>query len=151
MSGAEDARLLEPDLDLAPAEPEVKAEPPPAAVEKAEVAKPVSVLTGAQAMTLPILPMDNLGEDISPLSAFDNSEDSFDAMALEGLEELAQPAPMETLFEQAENGEITGDDFDQKIDEALELAERLKRSEEGQDDLDIPAFLREGMKDLSLD
>jgi hypothetical protein len=45
------------------------------------------------------------------------------------------------------------DDLDRKIDEALELAERMrapKKSFEG-DDLDVPAFLRSGAKDIPLD
>jgi hypothetical protein len=47
---------------------------------------------------------------------------------------------------------------DQKLDEAMKLADRLKgatasqqKSELKDDDLDIPAFLRTGIHDLSLD
>ena len=44
-------------------------------------------------------------------------------------------------------------DIDRKIDEALELAERMRtpRILSAEDDLDVPAFLRNGMKDLPLE
>lgn len=52
--------------------------------------------------------------------------------------------------------EFSADDIDRKIDEALQLAERLKAPKPSQpaketDDLDIPAFLRNGVKDRPLD
>jgi len=70
-----------------------------------------------------------------------------------------QEPPLETLFSEIDQEPMVAekDSFDQKIDEALELTERLKtesnrdkKSEQDQDDLDVPAFLRNGMKDLSL-
>ncbi len=52
--------------------------------------------------------------------------------------------------------EFSADDIDRKIDEALQLAERLKAPRPQQpakdtDDLDVPAFLRTGLKDIPLD
>ena len=42
------------------------------------------------------------------------------------------------------NEKDLNDDIDKKIDEALELAERLKHINQDEDDLDIPTFLRKG-------
>ena len=65
--------------------------------------------------------------------------------------EESAPAPMEQLFSQSEP-EIERH-IDNKIDEALELAEKLKEHPglTSDEDLDVPAFLRTGIKDLSLD
>jgi hypothetical protein len=59
-------------------------------------------------------------------------------------------APLEGLFEN--DPSIIAGDIDRKIDEALELAERLKGPDikRDEDDLDVPAFLRSNLKDLSL-
>jgi cell division protein FtsZ len=64
-------------------------------------------------------------------------------------------APLDSFFSN-ETAAIAGD-IDRKINEALELAERMKNPTDvkGQrvttdDDLDVPAFLRNGMKDLPL-
>ena len=55
--------------------------------------------------------------------------------------------PVEAL---ADCAAIAGD-IDRKIDEALELAERMKAPKANAvDDLDVPAFLRNGLKDLPL-
>ena len=64
----------------------------------------------------------------------------------------APEAPMDSIFAQGQQAGAPNE-LDQKIDEALELANRIKDHEgfSGDDDLDIPAFLRDGMKDLSLD
>lgn len=67
--------------------------------------------------------------------------------------------PMESLFEEEEEEgfTFTNDYYEEKLDEALRAAERLKEESdrlaqnEEEDDLDVPAFLRNGMKDLSLD
>ena len=51
------------------------------------------------------------------------------------------------------SGGFMATDIDRKIDEALELAERMRtpRISPTDDDLDVPAFLRNGMKDLPLE
>jgi cell division protein FtsZ len=58
-------------------------------------------------------------------------------------------APLENFFE---SDMKLVSDIDRKIDEALALADRLREKPEahGDDDLDVPAFLRSGMKDLPL-
>jgi len=66
-----------------------------------------------------------------------------------GLEQTG--APLENFFE----GDLKlVSDIDRKIDEALALADRLRAKPEAHgaadDDLDVPAFLRNGMKDLPL-
>ncbi len=60
-------------------------------------------------------------------------------------------APLESLFD--DQLDIFATDIDKRIDEALELAERMKRpaNDASNDDLDVPAFLRTGLKDLPLD
>jgi cell division protein FtsZ len=60
-------------------------------------------------------------------------------------------APLESLFN--DQLDIFATDIDKRIDEALELAERMKRpaNDASNDDLDVPAFLRTGLKDLPLD
>jgi len=60
-------------------------------------------------------------------------------------------APLESLFD--DHLDIFATDIDKRIDEALELAERMKRpaNDASNDDLDVPAFLRTGLKDLPLD
>jgi hypothetical protein len=57
----------------------------------------------------------------------------------------------------AEEGRSNLDSFlsqssllDKKIDDALDRVERQRSDETGRDDLDVPAFLRHGMKDFSL-
>ncbi len=71
-------------------------------------------------------------------------------------DDIQTALPLESLFNQ-EAPQATSLDvnanLNQKIDEALELAERLKSVQAEQpdsDELDVPAFLRNGMKDLSL-
>ena len=60
-------------------------------------------------------------------------------------------SPFGSIFEA--NGGFVATDIDRKIDEALELAERMRspRKTAAEDDLDVPAFLRSGMKDLPLE
>jgi hypothetical protein len=62
-------------------------------------------------------------------------------------------APLETFFDQQST--FIASDIDRKIDEALQLAERMrqpqKKAAQGPDELDVPAFLRNGMKDLPLE
>lgn len=60
-------------------------------------------------------------------------------------------APLESFFD--DGLDDIASDIDKRIDAALELAERMKRpaSEQSEDDLDVPAFLRTGLKDLPLD
>jgi len=69
-------------------------------------------------------------------------------------------APLDEMFGDSDDDDdfsLTSD-IDKRIDEALELAERLKplaeqsfdNSSDDDDDLDVPAFLRNGMKDLPL-
>jgi cell division protein FtsZ len=64
---------------------------------------------------------------------------------------VRETAPLETFFDGS--GTFITSDIDRKIDEALELAERMRapRKTPEVDDLDVPAFLRNGMKDLPLD
>lgn len=59
-------------------------------------------------------------------------------------------APLEGLFES--DPAMLASDIDRRIDEALELAERLNDPEikREEDDLDVPAFIRNNLKDLSL-
>ena len=62
--------------------------------------------------------------------------------------DLSGDPPMESLFDDKE----LAIDIDKKIDEALELAEKIKQPElnDDDDDIDVPTFLRNGMKDLPL-
>jgi hypothetical protein len=64
---------------------------------------------------------------------------------------VRESAPLEPFFDGS--GALITSDIDRKIDEALELAERMRapRKTTEIDDLDVPAFLRNGMKDLPLD
>lgn len=64
---------------------------------------------------------------------------------------LRSNAPLESFFDD-QLGSVASD-IDKRIDEALELAERMKRPahDQSNDDLDVPAFLRTGLKDLPLD
>ena len=68
--------------------------------------------------------------------------------------------PMDSLFEEEETEDdftFENDYYEEKLDEALRAAERLKEesdklaASQEDDDLDVPAFMRNGMKDLSLD
>lgn len=66
---------------------------------------------------------------------------------------IAEPAPMESLFEKAEVAPV-----DAQLDEAMKIADRLTGATAQpeklvltDEDLDIPAFLRSGIQDLSLD
>ncbi len=66
---------------------------------------------------------------------------------------VKQAAPLESFFDQG-HGVFIATDIDRKIDEALELAERMRQPQkkaQGPDELDVPAFLRNGMKDLPLE
>jgi len=60
-------------------------------------------------------------------------------------------SPFGSIFDA--HGGFVATDIDRKIDEALELAERMRspRKTAAEDDLDVPAFLRSGMKDLPLE
>src|SRR5690606_38216502 len=62
----------------------------------------------------------------------------------------SDPAPLESFFQ--DDSVLIADDIDRKIDEALELAQKLKNpvAPTADDDLDVPAFLRQNMKDLPL-
>ena len=48
-----------------------------------------------------------------------------------------------------DGGQLT-DDIDRRIDEALELAEKVRSLDSKEDDLDVPAFLRSNHKDINL-
>ena len=76
-----------------------------------------------------------------------------------------EEAPMESFFEACGGLNITNE-IDRKIDEALALAQRLRNAgasakpqpqpvaqakDLGDDDLDMPAFLRNGNSDIALD
>ncbi len=83
-------------------------------------------------------------------------EDADDVLLEQSLLD-SEPAPMESMFQRADF-ESAMQPVDQKLDEAMKLADRLKgatasqqKSELKDDDLDIPAFLRTGIHDLSLD
>lgn len=85
--------------------------------------------------------------------------DEFTALASEALSEAlpstdddkrqAAPKSQRALEDEAD---LFSSDLDRKIDEALELEVRLKGPDiqRDEDDLDIPAFLRSGMKDINL-
>lgn len=77
-----------------------------------------------------------------------------DLTAQSGLERAGAQrgnAPLESFFD--DQLDDIASDIDKRIDAALELAERMKRPahEQTDDDLDVPAFLRTGLKDLPLD
>lgn len=117
--------------------------------------------------------MDDFIDESMNLSAAEAPVDSFEA--IEETETSEEPtsefqpinfaeedradfedAPLESFFAKGAPSE-EGDDaesFDKKIDEALELAERIRNAGSGslsnEDELDVPAFLRNGMKDLDL-
>jgi cell division protein FtsZ len=129
---------------------------PVAAAPVVPAAQPQRV--GAQAIHDP---NDDLMSDLSPASEpdtsiaeslFDAGQESSDdtfALGAEASNE-GEPAPLESFFQ--DDSVLIADDIDRKIDEALELAQKLKNPvhpAEG-DDLDVPAFLRQNMKDLPL-
>jgi cell division protein FtsZ len=107
--------------------------------------------------------MDQLAEtDLTPsvsegLFSDDQVSDE-DLFSNDGEELDHEGAPLDALFGE-ENSSLTSD-IDQRIDEALELAERMKSAEtqpslnagnkDLDEDLDVPAFLRNGMRDLPL-
>lgn len=115
--------------------------------------QPTMELTGATTDDL------TLEQNIEPTNLqAPTNEDTTDEFLLDDVaEELMDqqldlgPAPMEQLFTQAEPA--VEQHIDNKIDEALELAEKLKEHPglTSDEDLDVPAFLRTGIKDLSLD
>lgn len=49
-----------------------------------------------------------------------------------------------------DDGNQLTDDIDRRIDEALELAEKVRSLDSKEDDLDVPAFLRNNHKDINL-
>ncbi|NRA43547.1 MAG: cell division protein FtsZ [Oligoflexales bacterium] len=49
-----------------------------------------------------------------------------------------------------DDGSQLTDDIDRRIDEALELAEKVRSLDSKEDDLDVPAFLRNNHKDINL-
>lgn len=49
-----------------------------------------------------------------------------------------------------DNGNKLTDDIDRRIDEALELAEKVRNLDNKEDDLDVPSFLRNNHKDINL-
>ena len=63
---------------------------------------------------------------------------------------LTENPPLEGLFDK--DAALLAGDIDRRIDEALELAERINSPEikRDEDDLDVPAFIRSNLKDLSL-
>ncbi len=64
---------------------------------------------------------------------------------------IQDESAMKPLFEDSNESQNIAVDIDQKIDEALELANRISdKTDDQKDDLDVPAFLRNGMKDLPL-
>ena len=88
-------------------------------------------------------------------SLFDITESDLEVVSNSpGIETLqgAQSAPLESFFDPELN--LVGD-IDRKIDEALALADRLRKNPgthapSEDDGLDVPAFLRNGMKDFPL-
>jgi cell division protein FtsZ len=89
---------------------------------------------------------DEAGDAIVDLGAQESVQPGHDRMGAQRLN-----APLESFFD--EGLDDIASDIDKRIDAALELAERMKRpaSEKSDDDLDVPAFLRTGLKDLPLD
>ena len=57
-------------------------------------------------------------------------------------------APEDDFF--LDDGSHLTDDIDRRIDEALELAEKVRSLDSKEDDLDVPAFLRNNHKDINL-
>lgn len=57
---------------------------------------------------------------------------------------LEEPQPQESS---PQNDNTIHQDIDKKIDEALQLADRVNNMENKEDDLDVPAFIRQGFKD----
>ena len=99
--------------------------------------------------------LDSPAESTSPVSA---SDEELTAAAPVNLG-LDEDVPLDAFF----RNNFSADDIDRKIDEALELAERLKAplpskplggqaptSAKDADDLDVPAFLRGGAKEIPL-
>jgi hypothetical protein len=102
----------------------------------------------------PVLPIAASLFDDEPFSAGENQHLSLDgASANPDAQDLGCSAPLESFFD---NEALTfANEIDRKIDEALELAEKLKNPTglgevSADDELDVPAFLRNGLKDMPI-
>ena len=105
-------------------------------------------------------------EEIENRTNFTNPKPSERTLTLESetaSDSIKNPAPKapspsekKTPESPGENPFLPGDQehlsdaIDKRIDEALELAEKVRSIERKEDDLDIPAFLRDGHKNIEL-
>lgn len=113
-----------------------------------EIDEPLSLNLGASTPEAPTTSSRTVSE-----SLFDACETDA-ALSLSGSDTVqgATSAPLESFFDPELN--LVGD-IDRKIDEALALADRLRKTpgahiQSEEDGLDVPAFLRNGMKDFPL-
>lgn len=75
---------------------------------------------------------------------------SIDDKIYEPIDSTTDKSPIKDesiLFSEQEK---LSDDIDKRIDEALELAEKVRSIDRKEDDLDVPAFLRHTPKDADL-
>jgi hypothetical protein len=81
------------------------------------------------------------------LNAMEDKSDKSEEPTVEAAAEA--PASEQTVTQGFEGAKAASSSIDQKIDEAIALAERIKSSHENEsDELDIPAFIRNGVMDL---
>jgi hypothetical protein len=71
------------------------------------------------------------------------------APCAKAVESESNRPPLEAFFKDSAPAASAASELDRRIEEAIRLADNLKSSSlDEEDDLDIPAFLRNGMKDL---